>query len=129
MNAKRFLIFAIFAGLFASSRPLLAHHSAAEYDMDKTTSVSGTVTQFAWNNPHVYIYMDVKNDKGEIEKWSGELGAIPQLSRANWSRDTVKPGDQITMNGNPAKDGRSVMRLQKITLPNGQEIIAARAPR
>lgn len=129
MNAKRFLLFVILAGLFAGASPLLAHHSAAEYDMEKTTSVSGTVTQFAWNNPHVYIYLDVKNEKGEIEKWSGELGAIPQLSRANWSRETVKPGDQITMNGNPAKDGRLVLRLQKITLPNGQDLVATRAPR
>jgi hypothetical protein len=124
VNAKPFLIFAILAVLFLGSSPLPAHHSTAEYDLDKTTSVVGTVTEYAWNNPHAYIYLEVKNDKGGTEKWAGELGTLGQLSRANWRRDTVKPGDQITMYGNPAKDGRFLMRLQKVLLPNGQELMA-----
>jgi len=126
MNANRFLIFALLAGLFLVSVPVFAHHSAAEYDMSKTASVKGTVTLFEWVNPHPYIYIDVKNDKGEIEKWTGELQALPLLARAGWRRDTVKPGDQITFYGNPAKDGRFQIRLDKITLPNGQDLQAAR---
>jgi hypothetical protein len=126
MNAKRFLIFALLAGLFLSSVPVLAHHSPAEYDMGKTTTLRGTVTLFEWVNPHSYIYIDVKNDKGEIEKWSGELQALTMLARSGWKRDSVKPGDQITMYGNPAKDGRLLLRLDKITLPNGQDLLAAR---
>jgi uncharacterized protein DUF6152 len=128
MNGKLFLIFVLLAGLASSSSPLLAHHSTAEYDMDKSASVAGTVTQFAWNNPHVYIYLDVKNSKGEIEKWSGELGAISMLSRINWRRDTVKPGDQVTMFGNRAMDGRFLMRVTKITFRDGQELLGVRAP-
>jgi hypothetical protein len=124
VNAKPFLLAALLATVFLASSPLLAHHSTAEYQLDRTVSVIGTVTEFAWNNPHAYVYLDVKDDKGNIEKWSGELGTLGQLYRANWRRDTLKPGDHITMFGNPAKDGRLLMRLQKIILPNGQEFAA-----
>ena len=127
MNAKPFLILPLLAGLLLSSSPILAHHSAAEFDMTKIVPVKGTVTQFEWYNPHPYIFLEVKNDKGDVEKWSGELAALPMMSRAGWKRDTVKPGDQVTMYGNPAKDGRFLMRLDKILLPNGQELLAARA--
>ena len=125
MDAKRFLIFALLAGLFLSSAPLLAHHSNAEYDMGKTSSVKGTVTLFEWVNPHPYIYIDVKNDKGEIEKWTGELQALPLLARAGWRRDTLKSGDEITAIGNPSKDGKPLMHLSKIVFANGQELPTA----
>jgi len=124
VNAKPFLFVILLAALFLASSPLLAHHSTAEYEMDKTVSVVGTVTDFAWNNPHAYVYLEVKNDKGNIEKWSGELGTLGQLSRANWRRDTLKPGDHITMFGNPTKDGRQLIRIQKVILPGGQELAA-----
>ena len=93
---KRFIVVLIFlAGLFAASRQISAHHSAAEFDTTKLISVKGTVTQFEWTNPHAYIYLDVKDDKGEIEKWTSELGSVGMLFRANWRKDSVKPGDQI----------------------------------
>jgi hypothetical protein len=111
------------------SNPVLAHHSSAEYDMGKNVTVKGTVTQFDWNNPHVYIYLESKDDNGNVQKWSAELGALSTLARNNWRRDTVKPGDSITVFGNPAKDGRLLMRLQKVVLPNGQELGAGRAVR
>lgn len=127
MNAKPFLNAALLAGLFLSSSPILAHHSPAEFDGTKTVSLKGTVTQFDWNNPHAYIFLEGKNDKGDVEKWAAELGTLGVLSRLNWRRDTVKPGDQITVYGNPARDGRLLMRLLKVVLPNGQELLSGRA--
>ena len=122
---KRFIVVLIFlAGLFAASRQISAHHSAAEFDTTKLISVKGTVTQFEWTNPHAYIYLDVKDDKGEIEKWTSELGSVGMLFRANWRKDSVKPGDQITVFGNRARDGRMAMRLDKVVLANGQELSA-----
>lgn len=126
MDAKPFLVPALIAGLLFCSGPILAHHSSSEYDMTKTSSVKGTVTQFDWSNPHPYIYMDVTNDKGDVEKWSGELPALPMMARIGWRRDSVKPGDQITFHGNLAKNGRFLMRLDKIILPNGQELATSR---
>jgi hypothetical protein len=122
VNRNRLIILVLSAGLCMVSRPVLAHHSAAEYDAAKVVSVKGTVTQFEWTNPHAYIYLDVKDDKGEIEKWTVELGSLGMLSRANWKRDSVKPGDQITAFGNRAKDGRPVIRLDKVVFAGGQEL-------
>ena len=124
VNRKRFVVFVLLASLFMVSRLTYAHHSAAEYDVTKVVSVKGTVTQFEWTNPHAYIHLDVKDDKGEVEKWSAELGSLGMLSRANWKRDTVKPGDQITAFGSRAKDGRTVMRLEKVAFASGQELSA-----
>ncbi|HYT08424.1 MAG TPA: DUF6152 family protein [Rugosimonospora sp.] len=103
-----------------------AHHGFVSwFDMTRSTTVKGTVTSFDWTNPHAYIYLDVKNEKGAIEKWSAELGALAMLTRAGWRRDTLKPGDQITAIGNPAKDGKPVMHLDKIVFANGQELSSA----
>jgi hypothetical protein len=124
VNMKRFIVLVLLTGLLVLSRPILAHHSAAEYDATKVVSVKGTVTQFEWSNPHAYIYLDVKDDKGDVEKWTVELASLGMLARANWRRDTVKPGDQITAFGNRAKDGRTVLRLEKVVFANGQELSA-----
>jgi Family of unknown function (DUF6152) len=103
-----------------------AHHGFVSwFDMSRSVTVKGTVTSFDWTNPHAYIYLDVKDDKGAIVKWSAELGAIAMLTRAGWKRDTLKPGDEITMTGNPAKDGKPVMHLDKVVLANGQELATA----
>jgi hypothetical protein len=125
VNTKRCLYwFAVAAGLILLAQPVLAHHSTAEYDMNSQTSVKGTVTKFEWTNPHAYIYIQAKDDKGNVVEWAAELGSVGMLSRANWKRDTVKPGDEITINGNRARDGRTAMRLEKIVFANGQELSA-----
>src|SRR5437899_12391727 len=82
-----------------------AHHGFVSwFDMTRSTTVKGTVTSFDWTNPHAYIYLDVKNEKGAVEKWSAELGALATLTRAGWRRDTRKHGDKTTAIRNPAKD-------------------------
>ncbi len=125
MNTRRLLSFvAVMAGIILLSAPLFAHHSTAEYDMANVTSIKGTVTKFEWTNPHAYIYMQAKDEKGNTLEWTGELASLGMLARVNWKRDTVKPGDEITMYGNRAKDGRSVMRLEKIVFAGGQELSA-----
>jgi hypothetical protein len=103
-----------------------AHHGFVSwFDMSKSTTVKGTVTSFDWTNPHAYIYFDVKDEKGNVEKWSAELGALGMLARAGWSRNTLKLGDEITATGNRAKDGKPIMHLDKIILANGQELASA----
>jgi len=125
VNAKQFMFFFVLAaGVVLLSSPVFAHHSTAEYDMTAVTPIKGTVTKFEWSNPHAYIYIDTKDDKGNAVEWTGELASLGMLSRVNWKRDTVKPGDAITMYGNRAKDGRTVMRLDKIAFANGQELSA-----
>lgn len=125
MNTRRFIfLFVLAAGLTTFSRPLFAHHSVAEFDMTSLTTIKGAVTRYEWTNPHAYIYLQVKDDKGNIEEWMGELGNLGMLSRINWKRDTVKPGDQITVYGNRAKDGKLMMHIDRIVFPNGEELSA-----
>lgn len=108
------------SGLLLVSAPLLAHHGEANYDTDKAVSVKGTVTEFQFINPHTLISLDVKNDKGEIEKWSCEARSPGMLVRVGgWDKTTLKAGDIITVTGYRARNGSPVMRLQKITLADG----------
>ena len=125
---NRLMVFAIAAILLLLSLggPAYAHHGFVSwFDMSKSVTVKGTVTSFDWTNPHSYIYFDVKDEKGGIQKWSAELGALAMLSRAGWRKDTLKPGDEITATGNPAKDGKPIMHLDKVVLANGQELATA----
>ena len=108
--------------LLSFARATYAHHATASFDMTNSATVKGTVTGFDWTNPHVYIYVDVKDAKGAVEKWSVEMASVGMLARAGWRRDTVKPGDEITVIGNRAKDGRPFLHLNKLVFANGQEM-------
>jgi len=111
-----------FAALFVSG-PLLAHHGETNYDTEKLVSVKGTVTDFQFINPHVQVFMDVKNGNGEIEKWSCEARSPIMLVRlGGWDKNTLKPGDVITASGFRAKNGSTILRLKKIVLSNGREM-------
>ena len=105
------------------SAPLLAHHGEANYDTEKTVSVKGTITDFEFVNPHVQITLDVKNDKGEIEKWVGEARSPAMLARiGGWDKNTIKIGDVITASGHRTKNGTNFLRLMTIVLPDGREM-------
>jgi len=101
-----------------------AHHGVAGYGSGKSQSVTGIITQFEFINPHVIIHMDVKDDKGNVVSWQGEMTSPNHLVRADipWTKDTLKPGDQITMIGLVAKNGSPSMRVQKVLRANGEEI-------
>ena len=121
---KRLLfILAALICVAASSTALPAHHGEANYDTSKTVSVKGTVTMFEFVNPHVQISIDVKNDKGEIEKWTGEARSPAMLARyGGWDRNTIKVGDVITLSGHQTKNGNFFMRLEKIVKADGTEL-------
>lgn len=108
----------------AAAAPLAAHHSfAAEYDSSKPISITGTVTKIEWLNPHARIYVDVKDDKGEVTNWNIELGGPLQLKRLGWQRDTVKVGDEIKVEGYVAKDGSKNANGRKVTFADGRKIV------
>ena len=112
----------ILAALVVSS-PVLAHHGETNYDTDKLVSVKATVTNFEFINPHVQIYLEAKNDKGEIEKWTCEARSPAMLVRnGGWDKNTLKPGDVITATGFRAKNGTNILRLKKIVLADGTEL-------
>jgi hypothetical protein len=122
MKKLSLFLAAAFCVLLLSS-PILAHHGEANYDTDKTVSVKGTITDFEFVNPHVQITLDVKNDKGESEKWTGEARSPAMLSRyGGWDRNTLKVGDVITFYGHRTKNGTFFLRLEKIVMSDGKEL-------
>ena len=120
MKAKMsFLI----AGLLLSTGSVLAHHAFnAEYDASKVTRWVGTVTKVEWTNPHARFYVDVKDASGVVTNWNFEMGSPLQLRRQGWTRDSLKLGDQITVDGYPAKDGAKMASAKKITLADGRSV-------
>jgi len=113
----------IIFGILLVSGPLLAHHGEANYDTTKVVSVKGTVTNFQFINPHVQIFLDVKTDGGEIEKWAGEARSPAMLGRyGGWDKNTIKIGDVITASGHRTKNGTNFLRLSTIVLPDGREM-------
>lgn len=121
MRTKSILSLIFLGILFFVSGAVFAHHGSAAYDMSKTVTVTGTITDFQFVNPHVLIAMDVKDPSGKVDKWQGELTSPNHLARAGWTKSTLKPGDQITLIGGPAKSGSPTMWIRKIT-KDGQEV-------
>ena len=112
------LVFAL--PLFAM--PALAHHSMAMFDQTRVETLSGTVTDFEWTNPHSWIHLNVDGSNGNLERWSITGGSPRNMSFIGWSEDTVKPGDVVEVRFHPARDGARVGVLSEITLPDGTEL-------
>ena len=111
-------------GAILAATPLLAHHSfAAEYDAKKPFEMKGVITKVDWMNPHVYFYIDVKDDSGKISNWAFEMGPPRLLERGGWKKNTMKEGDEVIVEGTLAKDGGKHGNARSVTLANtGQRL-------
>jgi len=123
MKTKHFMIGA--GLLFAAAQPGYAHHSfAAEFDASKPVTLKGTVTKLEWANPHIWVYLDVKDDQGSLQHWQCEGGPPNTLTRNGWSSNSLKPSDQITIDGVLAKDGSKTCNARQVRLPDGRSVFA-----
>ncbi len=126
MKASLLCGLAVVLGLAAV--PALAHHSfAAEYDAAKPITLTGTVTKVEWMNPHARFYIDVKDDSGKVTNWELELGSPNGLMRRGWTRNSMKPGDTVTVQGSLAKDGSSLANARTVKLTDGRQLFAGSA--
>lgn len=127
MKSNLAVLFAVILCFLGVSVPLFAHHGNSAYDMSKTVPMKATVTKFEYSNPHTQVYYDVTDDKGNVEHWVAETTNPAMLNRVGWSRDTLKPGDQVTLFVNPNKVGAKITFLQKVVFADGKEMTTAKA--
>jgi hypothetical protein len=110
----------------ATALPASAHHSfPAQYDIAKPITLTGKVTKVEWTNPHIFIYIDVPNDKGAVVNWALEMGGPNALLRLGWKRDSLKTDDLITIEGSLARDGSPLVNAKSITMVStGKKMLA-----
>lgn len=120
MKFLRMIVLVGMAVLF--SAPIFAHHGDAIYDLNaKNVTLKGTVTEWVWANPHCVLRFDV-NENGEAAHWVAETTAPPSLIQRGWTKQSLKPGDQVTITVLPVKNGRTVGRLIEVVFPDGQKL-------
>ena len=110
------------SALLAVAAPVLAHHSFAMFDMQKEVTAKGVVKEFQWTNPHSWVQIDIKNDKGVAEEWALEALSPNVLSRMGWKRNSLKAGETITVVYHPARDGSHGGHLVNVMLADGTTI-------
>lgn len=118
--AKKLGIVAVTAGVLAFAVPLFAHHGTASFDTTKTLKLTGVVTAYVWSNPHVLVKMDVKDDSGNVTPWVVEAwNPVTQTARG-WTKNSFKPGDEVTADVTPAKNDRNVGEFRGRIVVNGK---------
>jgi hypothetical protein len=127
MSMKRtFLVTAL--GVLWTTLPPAAHHSiTGEYDPNKTVTLTGVVTKIEWTNPHARIYVDVTQPNRTVVNWNLELAASVALVRNGWSRNALKVGDTVTVEGIQARSGASIANARSVVLPGGRKVFSGTA--
>ena len=131
MKTKIISMFALATILLTSSGPLFAHHGNAAFESGKKLTLKATVTEWAWSNPHCLLQFDAKDDSGQVVHWIGETQNPVTMVNGGWSKQSFKPGDEVTVTLEPVKNGRPMGRIVTVLLPNGKTLdaMAGVAPR
>ncbi len=122
---NKLISFAFAISTFLASANVLAHHSfAAEYDSEKPLKFTGTVTEMKWSNPHGWIYLDVKDENGNVVNWAMETSASNGLIRRGWRKEDLPAGTVLLIEGWQARNGSSTGNISSVTFPDGRRLFA-----
>jgi hypothetical protein len=124
---RRFVAFIAPLVLLVVAAPLSAHHANAVFDVGKRITLTGTVTEWFWANPHCLLRLDVKDESGNVMTWIGETQAPPNMIPFGWAKQSFQPGDTVTVTLEPVKNGQRLGRLLQARLPNGKTLVAGAA--
>jgi hypothetical protein len=122
VKGKFITTFVLVLGISIVSLPLFAHHGNAAYDMGKSVTLKGTVTQWLWANPHCVLMFDVPDDHGQVVQWTVETENPSSMVHYGYTRESMKPGDQVTVTVVPAKNGKPIGRIVEVVLASGQKL-------
>jgi uncharacterized protein DUF6152 len=122
MRNRSMRVFAVAVGLLIVAVPLFAHHANAVFDVGKRNTFKGTVVEWFWANPHCLLRLDVTGDNGQVVHWVAETQAPPNMIPLGWTKQSFKPGDEVTVTVEPAKSGRPVGRILQVVLANGKTL-------
>jgi hypothetical protein len=126
-SMQRLFSLILISSLLLLAVPALAHHAfATEFDAGKPLTIKGIVTKIEWSNPHVWFYLNVKNEGGTIENWGFEMGGPNALRNSGWNRETMKIGDEVIVEGSAAKNGSRNVNAKNVTMAStGKKLGAA----
>jgi Family of unknown function (DUF6152) len=113
---------------FLSSGLLFAHHGSSAFDTGKKLTLAGTVTEWFWANPHCFLKFDAKNENGEVVHWVAETSNPPDMANLGWTKQSFKPGDEVTVTVEPVKNGRPAGRVLQVTFSDGRTLHATGRP-
>jgi hypothetical protein len=122
MRHRLIAVLAVAAGLLTVCVPLFAHHGAASFDTSKKLTVKGTVVEWFWANPHCFLRFDVKDENGQTVQWVVETQSGPNITPLGYTKQTFKPGDEVTVTLTPVRNGKPLGRLLTVVLPNGKKL-------
>ena len=128
MNRKSIAVVTSIFVLVLAGAPALAHHSfSAEFDINKPITLKGVVTKMEWMNPHIWFYIDVTDESGIVQHWQLEGGPPNNLTRNGWRKDSLKAGDQVTVEGFRARNASNTANARLVTLPDGKKVFSGSA--
>lgn len=122
MKAKLLMVLALAACGTAVSIPVEAHHAVGSVYESNDVTIKGVVTNLEWVNPHSILSVDVKNANGGVDQWFAEILPPAEMARAGWTKDSIKPGDEVTLTGRPGKNAQKIMWLQYLVTADGRKL-------